>query len=68
VSSHGAAHWQDPAAPVFALHRARATSSTQTVVFFMVASADNAKIASKDPSSKMTFQEEDGLIVESIAY
>jgi hypothetical protein len=34
----------------------------------MVASADNAKIASKDPSSKMTFQEEDGLIVESIAY
>jgi hypothetical protein len=34
--------------------------------FIMVASADNSKIASKDPS--MTTSEEDGLIVESIAY
>lgn len=36
--------------------------------FLMVASADNAKIASKDPSSKTKSQEEGGLIVESIAY
>jgi Lipocalin-like domain len=35
--------------------------------FLMVASADNTKIASKDPSSKNS-QEEGGLIVESIAY
>jgi hypothetical protein len=35
--------------------------------FLMVASADNAKIASKDPSSTNS-QEEDDLIVESIAY
>jgi hypothetical protein len=34
--------------------------------FLMVASADNSTIASKDPS--MTTSEEDGLIVESIAY
>jgi lipocalin-like protein len=34
--------------------------------FVMVASADNSKIASKDPSK--TNSEEDGLIVESIAY
>jgi hypothetical protein len=34
--------------------------------FIMVASADNSKIASKDPS--MTTSEEDGLIAESIAY
>src|SRR5271169_5164107 len=34
--------------------------------FLMVASADNSKIASKDPSK--TNSEEDGLIVESIAY
>ena len=34
----------------------------------MVASADNAKIASKDPSSKTNSQEEGGLTVESIAY
>jgi hypothetical protein len=36
--------------------------------FLMVASADNAKIASKDPTAKTNFQEEGGLIVESIAY
>jgi hypothetical protein len=36
--------------------------------FLMVASADNAKIASKDPSSKTNSGEEGGLIVESIAY
>jgi hypothetical protein len=34
--------------------------------FLMVASADNSKIASRDPS--MMTSEEDGLIVESIAY
>ena len=34
--------------------------------FVMVASADNSKIASKDPSK--TNSEEDGLIVEAIAY
>jgi hypothetical protein len=34
--------------------------------FLMVASADNSKIASKDPSK--TNSEENGLIVESIAY
>jgi Lipocalin-like domain len=34
--------------------------------FLMVASADNSQIASKDPSK--TTSEEDGLIVESIAY
>jgi hypothetical protein len=34
--------------------------------FLMVASADNSQIASKDPST--TTSEEDGLIVESIAY
>src|ERR1700692_2038425 len=40
--------------------------------FLMVASADNSRIASKDPSSKTNSQanspEEGGLIVESIAY
>src|SRR5580704_13174344 len=36
--------------------------------FLMVASADNTKIASTDPSSKTKSQEEDGLTVESIAY
>lgn len=36
--------------------------------FIMVASADNARIASKDPSSKTNSEEEGGLIVESIAY
>src|ERR1700704_2767602 len=36
--------------------------------FLMVASADNSKIASKDPSSKTHFEEVGGLIVESIAY
>jgi Lipocalin-like domain len=36
--------------------------------FLMVASAGNARIASKDPSNKTNSQEEGGLIVESIAY
>jgi len=36
--------------------------------FLMIASADNSKIASKDPSSKTNFEEIGGLIVESIAY
>jgi hypothetical protein len=34
----------------------------------MIASADNSKIASKDPSSKTNTEEVGGLIVESIAY
>jgi hypothetical protein len=34
----------------------------------MIASADNSKIASKDPSSKTNSEESGGLIVESIAY
>ena len=36
--------------------------------FLMVASADNSKIASKDPSSRTNSEEVGGLIVESIAY
>ena len=36
--------------------------------FLMIASADNSKIASKDPSSKTHFEDVGGLIVESIAY
>src|ERR1700730_13596518 len=36
--------------------------------FLMIASADNSKIASKDPSSKTNSEEFGGLIVESIAY
>src|SRR5467141_2894101 len=36
--------------------------------FLMIASADNSKIASKDPSSKTNSEEVAGLIVESIAY
>jgi Lipocalin-like domain len=36
--------------------------------FLMIASADNSKIASKDPSSKTNSEEVGGLIVESIAY
>ena len=36
--------------------------------FLMVASADNSKIASKDPSRKTNSEEFGGLIVESIAY
>jgi hypothetical protein len=36
--------------------------------FLMVASADNSKLASKDPSSKTKPDEVGGLIVESIAY
>jgi hypothetical protein len=36
--------------------------------FVMIASADNARIASKDPSSKTKSEEEGGLIVESIAF
>jgi hypothetical protein len=36
--------------------------------FLMIASADNSKIASKDPSRKTNFEEVGGLIVESIAY
>ena len=36
--------------------------------FVMVASADNSKIAAKDPSSKTNSEEVGGLIVESIAY
>ena len=36
--------------------------------FFMFASADNAKIASKDPGSKWNSREESGLTIESIAY
>jgi hypothetical protein len=36
--------------------------------FLMIASADNSKIASKDPSSKTNTEEVGGLIVESIAY
>jgi hypothetical protein len=36
--------------------------------FLMIASADNSKIASKDPSSKTNSEEIGGLIVESIAY
>jgi len=36
--------------------------------FFMIASADNSKIASKNPSSKTNTEEVGGLIVESIAY
>jgi len=35
--------------------------------FLMIASADNSKIASKDPSSKTNSEEFGGLIVESIA-
>jgi hypothetical protein len=34
----------------------------------MIASADNSKIASKDPSRKTNSEEVGGLIVESIAY
>ena len=36
--------------------------------FLMIASADNSKIASKDPSRKTNSEEVGGLIVESIAY
>jgi Lipocalin-like domain len=36
--------------------------------FFMIVSADNSKIASKNPSSKTNTEEVGGLIVESIAY
>jgi hypothetical protein len=36
--------------------------------FLVVASADNTKIASKDPSSKTNSEEGGGLLVESIAY
>jgi Lipocalin-like domain len=36
--------------------------------FLMIASADNTKIATKDPSSKTNSEEEGGLIVESISY
>ncbi len=36
--------------------------------FLVIASADNSKIASKDPSSKTNSEEVGGLIVESIAY
>jgi hypothetical protein len=36
--------------------------------FLMIASADNSKIASKDPSSKTNSEQVGGLIVESIAY
>ena len=36
--------------------------------FLMVASADNSKIASKDPSRKTNSEEVGALIVESIAY
>jgi hypothetical protein len=36
--------------------------------FLVVASADDTKIVSKDPSSKTNFEEGGGLLVESIAY
>jgi hypothetical protein len=36
--------------------------------FVMIASADNSKMASKDPSSKTNTEDAGGLIVESIAY
>jgi hypothetical protein len=36
--------------------------------FLMIASADNSKIGSKDPSRKTNSEEVGGLIVESIAY
>ena len=36
--------------------------------FLMIASADNSKIASKDPSRKTNSEEVGGLIVELIAY
>jgi Lipocalin-like domain len=36
--------------------------------FLMIASADNSKIASKDPSSKTNSEDVGGRIVESIAY